>query len=157
MRFALTHCFYPPLPTMKRTFRFYSFFLLLAAGGFAGCTKGSVSPEDEKADLLVGRWQLTQTDGGLTGQVNQADPAQRQEIVFDNNRQATFLVNGTVSHKAKYALFQANSYLNRRRQTFLSYGRRSGTEKEFIERLSPNQLVIVEDYTDGRGYYYTRR
>ncbi|MDO7849514.1 hypothetical protein Q5H92_24325 [Hymenobacter sp. M29] len=142
---------------MKRTFRFYSFFLFLAAGGFAGCAKGPFSPEDEKADLLVGRWQLTQTDGGLTGLVSQADPAHRQEIVFDDNKQATFLVNGTVSHKARYALFQATSYLNRRPQTFLAYGRRSGTEKEFIERLSPNQLVIVEDYTDGRGYYYTRR
>ncbi|MDO7852995.1 hypothetical protein [Hymenobacter convexus] len=142
---------------MKRSFYFNSFFLLLAAGAFAGCTKGSVSPEAEKADLLVGRWQLTQTDGGLTGQVSPANPAQRQEIVFDNNQQATFLVNGAVSHKARYTLFQANSYVNRRPQTFVAYGRRSGTEKAFIERLSPNQLVIVEDYADGRGYYYTRR
>ena len=142
---------------MKPTFRFRFFFLLLAAGGVAGCSKGSVSPEDQKADLLVGRWQLTQTDGGLTGRVSPADPAHRQEIIFGRDKKATFIVNGAVSNKSQYSLFQANSYVNRRPQTFLSYGRRSGTEKEFIERLSPNQLVIVEDYADGRGYYYTRR
>jgi hypothetical protein len=142
---------------MKRSFCSHAFFLLLTAGAFAGCSKGSVSPEDQKADLLVGRWQLTQTDGGLTGQVSPADPANRREIIFDRDRKATFLVNGTVSNKSQYTLFQASSYVNRRPQTFLAYGRRNGNEKEFIERLSPTQLVIVEDYADGRGYYYTRR
>jgi hypothetical protein len=142
---------------MKRTSNLHTFFLLLAAGSLAACSKGSVSPEDQKADLLVGRWQLTQTDGGLTGQVQPADPAHRQEIVFDDNEQATFLLNGTASTKAKYLLFQANSFVNRRPQTFLAYGHRNGTSKEFIERLSPNELVIVEDYADGRGFYYKRR
>jgi hypothetical protein len=142
---------------MKRAFRNYSFFLLLAAGGLASCSKGSILPEDQKADLLVGRWQLTQTDGGLTGLVHPADPARRQEIVFDGDKHATFLLNGAVSNKAKYVLFKANSFVNRRPQTFLAYGHRNGSEKEFIERLSANELVIVEDYTDGRGYYYTRR
>ncbi|MFD2720877.1 hypothetical protein ACFST9_19310 [Hymenobacter monticola] len=142
---------------MKHSYHHYALFLLLTASGLAGCSKGAVSPEDQKADLLVGRWQLTQTDGGLTGQVHPADPAQRQEIVFDDDKQATFLLNGAVSTKAKYVLFKANSFVNRRPQTFLAYGRRNGSEKEFIERLSPNELVIVEDYTDGRGYYYTRR
>lgn len=142
---------------MKHSFRPYTLFLLLTVSALAGCSKGAVSPEDQKADLLVGRWQLTQTDGGLTGQVHPADPARRQEIVFDDDKQATFLLNGAVSNKAKYVLFKANSFVNRRPQTFLAYGHRNGSEKEFIERLSPNELVIVEDYTDGRGYYYTRQ
>lgn len=142
---------------MKRTFCRYSFFLLLLAGGLASCAKDSASPEDQTADLLIGRWQLTQTDGGLTGQVSPADPARRQEIVFDDDKQVTFLLNGAVSSKARYTLFKASSFVNRRSQTFLAYGHRNTTEKEFIERLSPNELVIVEDYADGRGFYYTRR
>jgi hypothetical protein len=123
----------------------------------AGCSKGSVSPEDASAQLLVGRWELTQTDGGLSGQVHPSDPSQKREIVFDANNRVTFLLNGAVKGTSSYSLYQANSYVNRRPQTFFAYGARRGSDKEFIERLSAAQLVVVEDYADGTGYYYTRR
>jgi hypothetical protein len=123
----------------------------------AGCSKGTVSPEDANAELLVGRWELTQTDGGFSGRVHPADPSQKQEIVFDAKNRVTFLLNGAVTGTSTYSLFQANSYVNRRPQTFLAYGARTGSDKEFIERISAAQLVVVEDYADGLGYYYTRR
>ncbi|MBJ6108199.1 hypothetical protein JAO73_04200 [Hymenobacter sp. BT523] len=131
--------------------------LLLAAGVLAGCSKGAVSPEDAQANLLVGHWELTQTDGGLSGKVTPANPARREEIIFTTDKQATFLLNGAVTAATPYSLFQANSYVNRRPQTFLRYGARTGSEKEFIERVSATELVIVEDYADGLGYYYKRR
>ncbi|UOQ96983.1 hypothetical protein MUN81_17290 [Hymenobacter sp. 5317J-9] len=133
-------------------------FALLALGWLAaGCSKGAVSPEDAQANLLVGHWVLTQTDGGLSGHVTPADPARQQGIIFGSDKQVSFLLNGAVTGKTTYSLFQANSYVNRRPQTFLSYGARTGSEKEFIERVSATELVIVEDYADGRGYYYQRR
>ena len=142
---------------MTRTSHRFLLVPLLAAGLLAGCTKGSVSPEDAQADLLVGHWLLTQTDGGLSGNVTPADMAHPQEIIFNSDKQVAFLLNGTVTGKTTYSLFQANSYVNRRPQTFLAYGAHTGSEKNFIERVSASKLVIVEDYADGRGYYYVRR
>lgn len=136
---------------------FLSLLFLLATCLLAGCSKGTVSPEDANAALLVGRWELTQTDGGLTGKVQPADPAQKQEIVFDAQNRVTFLRNGVTTGTYSYSLFQANSNVNRRLQTFLAYGARGGSNKEFIERISADKLVVVEDYADGFGYYYTRR
>lgn len=130
---------------------------LLTVSALAGCSKGAVSPGDAEEKLLVGRWELTQTDGGLSGRVQPADPARKQEIIFGPDHRAAFLLNGAPTGTSTYSLFQANSYVNRRPQTFLSYGPKSGTEKEFIERVSASQLVIVEDYADGLGYYYIRR
>lgn len=129
---------------------------LLASSLLAGCSKGTVSPEDAHAALLGGRWELTQTDGRISGKVQPADPAQKQEIVFDAHNRVTFLLNGVVTGTYPYSLFQANSNVNRRPQTFLAYGARGGTNKEFIERISAAKLVVVEDYTDGLGYYYAR-
>ncbi|MBF9222053.1 hypothetical protein [Hymenobacter ruricola] len=142
---------------MKRISHTNWLAFLLLVGVLAGCSKGSVSPQEAQADLLVGHWVLAQTDGGLSGRVMPADPAHRQEVVFAADKQVTFLLNGAVTGKTTYSLFQANSYVNRRPQTFVAYGARTGSEKEFIERVTATQLVIVEDYADGRGYYYTRR
>jgi hypothetical protein len=136
---------------------YLSYFFLLTTSLLLGCSKGTVSPEDADAALLLGRWELTQTDGGLSGKVQPADPAQKQEIVFDSQNRVTFLLNGVVTGTYPYSLFQANSNVNRRPQTFLAYGARSGSSKEFIERISAAKLVVVEDYADGLGYYYTRR
>ena len=131
--------------------------LLLVTSLLAGCSKGSLSPEDANAALLPGRWELTQTDGGLTGVARPADPAQKQEIVFDSRNRVTFLLNGAVTGTYSYSLYQANSNVNRRPQSFLAYSARGGSNKEFIEQLSATTLVIAEDYPDGLGYYYTRR
>jgi hypothetical protein len=137
------------------------FFLLITSINLASTNllayfKAPVSPEAAKASLLVGRWQLTQTDGGPSGLVQTANPAQKHELIFDKGK-ATFLVNGKVNVSCAYKLFQANSFLNRRPQTFLAYGRRNSSPKEFIERISESQLVLVEDRVGGIGYYYSRR
>ncbi|WP_426060842.1 hypothetical protein [Hymenobacter sp. B1770] len=142
---------------MPRSYPRARHLFLLVAGLYLGaCSKAPVSPEAAKAELLVGHWELTQTDGGPTGGLQPAAPAEKHELVFTSNK-ATFIRNGVATASSTYSLFQANSYVNRCPQTFLAYGRRSGQEKEFIERISPTELVIVEDYANGLGYYYTRR
>jgi hypothetical protein len=134
---------------------------LLVAGLLTGCSKDHdavVAPESaQPQSQLVGRWLLTQTDGGLSGKTTPNDPAHPQEIIFDNSQQATFLLDGTVSRQTSYSLAPASSYLTHRNENFLTYGTRTGAEKQFISELSATKLVLKEDYADGRGYYYARQ
>lgn len=138
-----------------KSFPLYLF--LWAICFLAGCSKSKVSPQDANAKLLLGRWELTQIDGGYPGTAQPANPAQKQEIVFDSQNRVTFLLNGTVTGTYSYSLFRANSNVNRRPETFLAYGARRGSNKEFIEQLSAATLVVAQDYPNGLGYHYARR
>ncbi len=129
----------------------------LALVGLAACQPEAVSPEASATARLAGRWQLTETDGGLSGRVQPADPGQAQEIVFDANGLATFFLNGVVARTTPYSLSQATSYVTGKPQTFVIYGTSGGGDKQFIEQISAARLVLVEDYADGFGYYYSRR
>ena len=138
----------------------------LTAASLGACTKATVEPEmiscfpstqADAAARLIGRWELTQTAGGLAGRTQPADPTQKQEIVFGTDGKATFYLNGTVTRTAAFTLTQAVAYVTGQPQTYVVYDFSNSATRQFIESLTPTTLVIADDYADGLGYTYSRR
>ena len=152
---------------MLRPIRAASLVLaFLTAASLGACKKATVDPEmiscfpappADAAARLIGRWELTQTAGGLAGRTQPADPAQKQEIAFGTDGKAIFYLNGTVTRTAAFTLTQAVAYVTRQPQTYVVYDFSNSATKQFIESLTPTTLVIVDDYADGIGYSYSRR
>lgn len=138
----------------------------LTAASLGACKKATVGPkiidcfpttQADAAGRLVGRWELTQTSGGLAGRTQPADPAQKQEIVFGADGKATFYLNGTVTRAAVFTLTQAVAYVTRQPQTYVVYDFSNSATRQFIDSLTPTTLVIADDFADGFGYTYCRR
>ena len=130
--------------------------LLLFNSSLTSCESPSVAPESSAAALLVGRWELIQTDGGLDGRVHPADPTRKQEIVFEASGQAQIILNGATLQTYPYTLTQATTYVSGQPKTFVS-APNINARGQFIERISASNLVLVDDFADGMGFYYTRR
>lgn len=149
---------------MRHLTRFAALTLVvISTAGLGACQKAQVGPEvcisyprEDTSELLVGRWELTQTSGGLAGRVLPADPTRKQEIVFTVAGKAEFLLNGVVTNTTSYSLTQATAYITQRPQLFLSYAT-SPAPQQFIEQISTSTLVLADDMTDGIGYTYARR
>lgn len=121
--------------------------------GLASCNKHcdpTPTPEQNATDSLVGRWELTQTTGGIAGGTTPADPARRRELLIDANGQLSLLLNGAVERTVPYQLMQRTSYLTRQSETFLY-------EITFIKQRTATNLVLVEDANDGFTHTYVRR
>jgi hypothetical protein len=137
-----------------------STFLALSLWSFvslSACKKQAAAPKTSTEDLLVGRWELTRTTGGIAGREQPANPSQKQEIIFGSSQQVTRLLNSVVTNTARYSLFQATSFVSGQPQTFSFYNSPGHQEKQFIEQTSATTLVIVDDHADEFGYYYVRR
>ena len=154
---------------MFRSIRRAAPILILLAASLGACHKVEVVPEAPKPTIcfpptpanaaaqLVGRWELTQTSGGLDGRTHPADPARKQEIVFTAAGQASFLLNGVVTHTGPFLVVQATSYLTRKPETFVNFDPASATRPlPFIERLSASELKLAIDANDGGGSRYVR-
>lgn len=128
---------------------------LLGSGVFAACQKAQVEPDSQNS-LIVGRWELTQTTGGIGGGTRPADPAQRREIEFAANGQAQVLLNGTPTTTAAYTLSQRVAYLTQRPETFLNFPAPATGSSPFIAELSATTLALSQDGNDGITATYRR-
>lgn len=130
-------------------------FLLIACASLTACKKDDASPGTPTANILVGRWELVQSSGGIAGGTYPADPARKQEIIFNGNGQASFLLNGTTTSSSAYSLAQATSYLTGQNQTFVIYGA-AGNRGYFLSELSAFTLSLSDDNPDGFTATYKR-
>lgn len=129
---------------------------LLGLTTVAACHKAQVGPTDTQASRLVGRWQLTQTSGGIAGQTQPADPQQLREIVFGADGQAQDLLNGTPIATSTYTLVQAVSATTQRTETFISFAGPCMNGRSYISELSATTLALSDDNPDGLGVRYQR-
>lgn len=140
---------------MYRLFRLLLAPALLGLTTLASCQKARVTPDNALSTSIVGRWDLTQTSGGIAGGTRPANPAQRQELEFAANGQARTLLNGVPTITAAYTLTQRVAYLTRRPETFLEFPAPPvGTA--FITELSATTLVLSQDGNDGITATYRR-
>lgn len=134
-------------------------FLMLLLLSLGGCDKSDVNPVG-KNELIVGRWQLRQTSGGLAGGTYPANSAHPQEMVLAADGQAQFLIDGTATAVATYTITRGVSLLTQKPVDILLF---SGTgsvpapEKLVIESVSAEDLYLSDDSFDGFGYHYRRR
>ena len=139
------HSFHPLLATA-----------LLIISGFTSCQKAQIAPTTQTDALLVGRWYLTQTSGGIGGGTQPANPQQRYEMVFGADGQAQMLLNGTPTATSTYTLAQAVAATTQRTETFISYTGPQLNGHPFIGQLSATTLVLSDDNPDGLGTTYQR-
>ena len=139
--------------------------ILFTAASLGSCKKASVGPkmntcfpsvQPSAATLLVGRWELTQTSGGLSGRTVPANPAQRLEIEFMADGQAQVLLNGTPTTTAAYTLSQRVAYLTQRPETFVEFPAPETGPSSFIAELSATTLALSQDGNDGITATYRR-
>lgn len=130
---------------------------LVGLSAFTACQKAPVEPDSQAETTLVGRWQLTQTSGSISGRTQPADPQQLREIVFGADGQAQVLLNGTPVGTSAYTLSQAAAANTRRIETFINYAGPQLSGHPFIAELSATTLVLSDDYPDGLSVKYERR
>ena len=127
-----------------------------ATVGISACQKESLAPELAPDSLLVGRWELIQTSGGIAGRTVPADPTQKKEIMFEPNGQAQFFLNGAATTSAAFALTQALARTTNRTETFVTYGAPATTLPQYLAEVSATALVIRDDNPDGFSATYRR-
>ncbi|WP_046243255.1 hypothetical protein [Hymenobacter terrenus] len=133
---------------------------LITLVSVTGCKKESVSPEAAATTttLLLGRWELTKSSGGIAGGTYPADSARKQEIIFTTNGQTQSLLNGVVTNTASYSLIKAPSYATGKTERFLFVNQGSNNiSSQLIEQVSATDLVLADDYADGMARHYTKR
>ena len=142
-------------PNSSRRGLYLLFFLLLS---LAGCSKDDVTPSSDTKSRLIGRWRLQQTSGGIGGGTQPADPARRQELVFTEDGQAQFLVNGTAEITTGYAVRQVQVPSTGKEEVVVNFGAPLSSYQMVmtIRQLTATQLSLDEAYDDGRRYDYIR-
>ena len=105
---------------MYHLLRLLLVILGFATVGISACQKETPSPELAPDSLLVGRWELIQTSGGIAGRTVPADPTQKKEIMFESNGQVQFLLNGAATTSATFTLTQALAHTTNRTEKFVA-------------------------------------
>lgn len=142
------------MPRLTRLLLFV--FFLLAGTGMQGCQKDETNPETETGKLLIGRWELTQSSGGIAGRTIPADPALKQEVIFAANGQVQFLLNGAMKRSSPYSVVQERAYTSQRLESFVVYSS-STSIRDYIGSISSSTLVLNNDIFDGFTFEYVRR
>ena len=128
--------------------------LLGAATGLPACQKTEAGPSETSSALVVGRWALTQTSGGIAGGTRPADPTQGIALELRADGQALLWRGGTPT-PTTYTLRDRASYLTQRPETFLEIpGSPDGSA--FIGELTATTLVLRQDANDGITTTYRR-
>ena len=141
---------------MYQSFRPLLAVALFGLSTFTACQKASVEPTNQAETTLVGRWQLTQTSGGIGGSTQPADPRFVREMVFSADGQAQVFINGTPNVLGTYTLTQAVAATTQRTETFVNYAGSNMTGHPFIAELSATTLVLSDDNSDGQHAKYQR-
>lgn len=137
--------------------RLCSFAIFLAAPfATASCEQDAPSPEAPAESILVGRWELIQTSGGIAGYTTPADPNRKHEIVFGANGNVDFYLNGGLTTTNSYSTFSATSRNTSKPATFVQYGTDAGSKLR-VQQSIASELLLSQDHADGFTYHYTRR
>lgn len=130
--------------------------LLFAFASLLSCSKDDASPENAANRLLVGRWELVETSGGLAGHTQPADPTQKQEIIFTAGGQVSFLLNNLTTSTSSYYLSQATA-INGKNELFVNYSSASNFTKQYLQEASVFKMVLTDNMYDGFSYHFIRR
>ena len=140
---------------MFRSMRRAAPILILLAASLGACHKVEVVPEAPKPTIcfpptpanaaaqLLGRWELTQTSGGLDGRTHPADPARKQEIVFSASGQVQLLLNGAVVATFQYSVANALSIATGSPQPFIISGTPGVAYRQRIDALNDETLAFT--------------
>ena len=134
-----------------------SILLLLFVLSLTGCSKEEVGPTQAES-LIIGRWQLQQTSGGIGGGTRPADPNNKKELVLTADGKAQFLRNGMTEIPTGYVIKREFVALTGKQETIIDFGSplSSYAADMIIVELTATRLSLQEAYTDGQRYDYTR-
>lgn len=139
------------MKTLFKSLPSLTFLLLLLL--VASCSKKESA--EPQGDGIVGRWDLVQTSGGLTGATVAVSAGTRQ-LEFTADGTVRLYERGTLINTQQYSIEKSISDLSGQEVEMLFYISPGVRSTRQIVVVDSTTLMITDDYADGQTYHYQR-